>query len=127
MVTGHLHNITRHGKNEMYVSDDVAPCILLGFKALRVPGLERLKTTAEQDRGRSNRRPGPEQLRCVYQHFLISKPLLPLVSLAHHDKLRCLRLRNYPDQTDLVSFKTKRVPLRSRVKKTQDPRPFDCL
>ena len=99
----------------------------LGFKALRVPGLERLKMTAEQDRGRSNRRPGPEQLHCVYQHFLISKPLLPLVSLAHHDKLRCLRLRYYPDHTESVTLKTKKVPLQSRVKKVQDPRPFECL
>lgn len=37
----------------MDVSGDVAPFILLGFKALRVPGLERLKMAAEQKRDRS--------------------------------------------------------------------------
>jgi hypothetical protein len=59
----------------------------------------------------------------VSRLFLISKPLLPLVSLAHHDNLRCLRLRCSP--TELVSLKTKKVPLHSRVNniqfKIQDP------
>ena len=44
-VAGHLHDIKRHGKNERYVSGDVAPFIQTGFQSIESSG----SGTAEDD------------------------------------------------------------------------------
>ncbi|KAH0207762.1 hypothetical protein KCU99_g21, partial [Aureobasidium melanogenum] len=82
------------------VMSDISPDVFgtAGFQR-KLPGLERLKKTAEQRRDRRHQAATPARL------------------LAHHDNLRCLRLRSFP--TEKVILKTKKVLPQSRVKNSK--------
>lgn len=85
--------------------------------------------TAEKEcrtEARSQTCPGPEQSNCVYHHFFHKQAATPARLLAHHDNLRCLRVRSVPTET--LALKTKKVPPQSRVKfsKTLELRTAPC-
>ncbi|KAG9680271.1 hypothetical protein KCU87_g97, partial [Aureobasidium melanogenum] len=88
--------MTGNGRLRTDISPDVFGTA--GFQR-KLPGLERLKKTAEQRRDRRHQAATPARL------------------LAHHDNLRCLRLRSFP--TEKVILKTKKVLPQSRVKNSK--------
>ena len=105
----HVREINRHMVMASDISPDVFGCA--GFQR-KLPGLERLKKTAEQ-KARSQTCPGPEQSNCEYQHFFHKQAATPARLLAHHDNLRCLRVRSFPPKR--LTLKDKESAARSRA------------